>query len=333
MIKFIQLGKVLKNGMYFYQQKDFVKAKYSFEQALVIDSHDFMANYWTARTSIMLGDYVNAQNLFNICRILKPKVVELLITPWEILINRLDNGLLLKEQLQQCDLEINNNLHKCFFKKQYSIIQLFTVLFIGQFISLIGIIIAVGVVIHGFVELNELKGIGVAIVTYIVVIIELIYFHFSTLLPLNLWLRFQWVKEQIHKLIICHSFRLLIINFLSGVGFYYMVITLLGIHVEITPREVSQSLWWLAGLASPLNEELIFRLAWYNYLAKYGEILAYIGVSLLFMLSHLEINLTYFLLSIVFIWSYNKYQNIFAPIMLHFLYNLSLPIIGYILAI
>lgn len=329
MLEHIKKGKLLEQGINLYHKKDFVKANVVFNEALSIDVNDFAVNFWMARTQTMLGSYVSAKELLNKCRELKPKVIELLIVPWEALIDSLENNEnFTYEQLSQCNIETDNNLYTCYFKKQYS----FKELLIISLIWFVGnAIVGVGEQSYSVVEFAAL----------LIPIIQLCYFHFNTVLPLNLWLRYQWVKEQIHRLIFNTSFILFTIGFI--VVFAIVLDRSIIKTIHSLPREIAyeaiqelcQKMWIGVPsllLSGPISGELTCCLVWYNYLAKYNKYVAYFGVSLLTML--LLFSPTRFFMSLGLIWAYNRYKSIMSPIVIHFLigfYFLIRPLVYKIL--
>lgn len=240
--------------------------------------------------------------------------------PLENLIQGLENGdRLSSELIVQYNSAADNSLHQCYFKKYYALDEVISVTLIEQLLMLPIFIIA---------PLYRLP--GVTIWEYLLMSIILCYFHYSTLLPLNLWLRYQWVKEQMNCLARDLSFRQLTVGFLIGAGVYYFGLNLLSPQLTVqsfkNPVDIQIVLWnWLAGPSAPPSEEL-WRLAWYNYLAKYDKYYACVGVSLLFMWSHWSAVPANFLLSLVCIWTYNRYNTIIAPMILHLAYNLFLPV-------
>lgn len=326
MFKCIRLGKLLEEGISLYQQKEFTKANGVFSQALTTSPRDFAAHFWLVRTLTMLSDYVAAREVLLQCRQLKPKVTELLLEPWEGLIYGLENDyILFSNQLDQYNVAADQNLQSCYFKKNYTMRELATV-------SLLAIS---AVFIAGIAHHDE-SYFSVLIAAILMFIIHLCYFHFNTLLPLNLWLRCQWIKEQIGRLAHNSSFIRLNVIIIVCVGVYVLgLMAFIGIFskskmysIETLPNNpIRQPFVWMytsiIHLLAPAPEELVFRLVWYNYLAKYNKYIAYIGVSFLFMLLHLSMNPVHFLLSFVLIWSYIRYQTLLAPIILHLVYNLS----------
>lgn len=268
----------------------------------------------------MLGDYAAAKSLLDTCRKLKPQVVELLIEPLDSLISEMDKEVV-SEKINQYDSETENKLYKCYFKKQYSLGEIFIVSLI--FLSCI---------MFAAPLIYRILGIpALAFSSYFITAVQLSYFHINTTLPLNLWLRYQWVKAQIHKAASQPQFWILAI----GVSIFRVVllykIALFKPELLLPINHLSSSfLWyWLGGLPQPLNEELVFRLALYNYLTKFNKYLAYIGTSLLFMFAHLSFDPLTFLFSIVLIWAYNRYQTIIAPIIIHFANNFIMIILVY----
>lgn len=80
----------------------------------------------------------------------------------------------------------------------------------------------------------------------------------------------------------------------------------------------------IAVVIAPVVEELLFRGVFYPTIKQQGyPILAVVGVSLLFALSHANI-MTFIpltLLSVTLIWLYEKSNNLLAPITTHALFN------------
>lgn len=331
MLGFIKKGKLLEQGIKLYQQKDFTKAIDVFNQALIIEGKDFAVNFWLARSQTMLGNYVIAKELLNKCGELEPKVIELLIIPWESLIQSLESNKKFDcEQLSHYDVEADSKLFMCYFKNQYS----FRELLIISFILLLG---------GELIELNPQSHWGLGFAALLITVIQLGYFHFNTLLPLNLWLRYRWMKEQIQILISNSSFMLLTVGFIiislivvdRGILSTIQSLQMDTTTVHETIREHYQRIWIKVPynlLVGPIAGELTFRLVWYNYLAKYNKYIAYFGVSLFIML--LQGSPAQFFMSLFLIWIYNKYNTILAPIILHFTNNfflLLLPQINKIL--
>lgn len=89
--------------------------------------------------------------------------------------------------------------------------------------------------------------------------------------------------------------------------------------------------WWaraylamFAAVLAPVSEEFIFRGLLYPFIKQLGwPRLAFIGVSLLFALIHWHaaIFLPLFVLAMGLTWLYEKTDNLFAPILVHALFN------------
>ncbi|CQR71745.1 hypothetical protein SpAn4DRAFT_3611 [Sporomusa ovata] len=92
-----------------YLTKKFFSAKDIFYQALCNNNYkDFTINFWLIRVLIMLGDYEKANYFLNICKNLKPGLIEKIINPN-------NEGLTFEEKLKHHI--IDNNLEQCYQKK------------------------------------------------------------------------------------------------------------------------------------------------------------------------------------------------------------------------
>jgi hypothetical protein len=306
--QYIKKGKLLEQGINLYKQKSYVEALSFFHKAESIDKNDFSVNYWLARAQIMNGDYVAAKKLLDVCRKLKPKVIDLLIVPWEDLIHNLETDKkAFFEKQHQCDIDADKNIYKCYFRNIYSFKEVISFYFIN---------ILVDYLLYLYVP-EQLD--------VIALLIQLSYLHFSTLLPLNMWIRYCWIKKQIKNLFRSSSFLLFLAGFIiisliivDGLFFYRINLS----HIEISMvhelineyyKRSSCFMLFHIVLVGPIKWQLLYSLVWYNYLAKHNRIIGYVGVFLLLLIYG---DLAPAFMSFFCILAYNKYNTILAPIVL-----------------
>lgn len=296
MFNYIKKGRFLEQGINLYKQKNYVKALAFFHKAESIDKNDFSVNYWLARAQIMNGDYVAAKKLLNVCRKLKPKVIDLLIVPWEELIHHLETDQkAVVEQQHQCDIDADRNIHECYFRNLYSFKEVISFCFINMLVDyLLGLYVP-----------DKLD--------------------FVTLLPLNMWIRYCWIKKQIKNLFHSSSFWLFLAGFIfiSLIifdGLFFCRVKLSHIEISVVNKLISEyykelsvfKLFYIV-LLGPITGQLLYSLVWYNYLVKYNRIIGYVGVFLLFLIYG---DWVAAFMSFFCILAYNKYNTILAPIVL-----------------
>ena len=307
MFNYIKKGRFLEQGINLYKQKNYVKALAFFHKAESIDKNDFSVNYWLARTEIMNGDYVVAKKLLNVCRKLKPKVIDLLIVPWEELIHDLETDQkAVVEQQHQCNIDADKNVYKCYFRNLYSFKEVISFYFLSFLVDYLSYLY-----VPDHLDFT--------------VFIQLAYLHFSTVLPLNMWIRYCWIKTQIKNLFHSSSFLLffagfIFISLIIVNGLFLCSVDLSHIEISAVYKVISEYYQRSSGLQllhialiGPIKVQLLYGLIWYNYLAKYNRLIGYVGV---FFLLSLYGDWGAAFVSFFCIFAYNKYNTILAPIVL-----------------
>lgn len=204
MVVFIRTGRLLKQGIDLYHDRNFFLAKDVFYQALKFDAaneHDFTINFWLARVYIMLNNYEMANIFLTTCEKLMPGLLKRIITPWDDFTNKIQSGILLtSEELLNYNSVIEKNLEQCYYKKYFSIFEIV--------IACVMIILAARLSL--IISMFGIQAVMIQIV--IMSLIILYYANSRTELPLNLWIRYKITINEIKKLMTSLSF----LTFLGG---------------------------------------------------------------------------------------------------------------------
>jgi len=308
-------GKQLFTAMNAYKAGNYIEADAFLDSALSIKNNDFTAQFWKIRTAFMQQNYEKALQLIAICKEFMPSVeLEKLLEPWEKLsLTYAANPHGEKEDLTFLNHEADDMLEYYQHKRSYSLKEcVYVVLFGFAVLFFLGFI-------SWYIDIRSVVfSEYLAILQTIIYTLTYTYFYYNkpALVP-NIYISIQYGLARIGNLFYSS-------NFLTCMSllFFWLLIIQSGLKNIGLPYDSSYRLFFMVSMfLSPIMEEIIFRGFFYGYLIRYGKIVCWVLVTVIFltMIGAPSVRMT--VLSIICLIAYDRERTILAPLLLHLMNN------------
>lgn len=307
----LKFGRFLYNAISSYEKQDYFAADSFIDKALVINNHDFIANLWKIRVTVMQQKYDEAINIIKFCReIYLSTQLEHMLKPWEQFCLKQIN----EETNEDIDIITLNNRTDDLLKhyqhdRNYSFLDIVYVLLICLGITLLCVLMY-------FTRILSLK----EYIDYIYFILfgfalSVFYYRKVILIP-NIYISLRYGYTRLRQL--CYSR-----NFISNCSLLILGSLVLNLFTRKS-NEFPTMLNFIFNITFvPVYEELALRGFLYGYLKKYGRALSWTIVTIIFYKLHMHYaNIWHIVLSILCLRVYDSEKTILAPILLHTLNNI-----------
>ncbi|VBB06132.1 caax protease self-immunity [Lucifera butyrica] len=307
-------GRTLHSAIVAFNEGRFAEAENLVEEALVINNHDFEANFLKMRIAVMQQKYEKAMVLINVCKKIKiASKLNQLLAPWEEYCS-IHIGQPPEEGLDVIKLNEKTDELLRFYQhnREYKISDLvwITVLFIVLTFSmnyLLEILFHISM-IRSNAALYMFTLLYLPIVSYY-------YFRKVTLIP-NVYILLRYGINTLRGLFKSKRFINSVLTITLGLT---MLFTSGLIKRDLHTRFLEIVAIVLAG---PIEEEILIRGFLYGYLRKYGKVLSWSLVTIVFCLLHGESASSWqAIVSIACLNVYDQEKTILAPIIIHMLNN------------
>ncbi|MDU4960256.1 MAG: CPBP family intramembrane glutamic endopeptidase [Sporomusaceae bacterium] len=329
MFPWLRFGKRLDAGIQSYSNGLFEQARAHFENALVINPGDFVANFWLLRVHTRLRNQQEIQWYAAKCSELRPDLSEVVDCWLEQSANTLTT-----EAWAELDMAVDQRIRDYQKNRRYVKKDIVTILLIllGIFVGSVAFVGSLMVFNKSFFYM--IKQSFTLRLTYEDILCApfVVYYCRKPKLIQNVWLQIREARGILKDI----NFR----RWIMFIFFFKIIAGIIVISIVIFTDNAAlnavlqTNVIYLdplviisAVVTAPIAEEVFYRGIVFQYLKLFSRRGAYIGSSLLFFVDHgLEANNFQFFMGIFLAYLYERYNTLAAPIIMHSIYNTVLPI-------